>query len=437
MENGIYASLDIGTTSIKVIIAEVSNGQMNVIGVGSEKSQGLNRGLIVNIDETVEAVQQAVRQAEEKTELAVSELIVGVPASGVEIKPCHGVATIKEDRQEITGRDVEEVVEQSLKRAISSEEELLSVMVEEFIVDGFDGIKDPRGMVGSTLELYATMLSSPKTILHNIRKVVEKAGYQIQDFILQPQAMAQLILKEDEREFGVVQIDMGGGQTTVSAIHDHQVKFAHFEQEGGEYVTKDISIVLNTSINNAEKLKRDVGFAYADKANNERSIQVDVVGQREPLSIEEEYIAEIIEARIAQIFDKIKVELNRIGALELPGGIRLTGGASAIPGVQQLAEDLFNVQVELYIPDFMGVRYPSFTNAISLAYYEANLNDVQRLINQATLNRRGISTEKTNTSAVSQKTVEPVNEIAPKESNEEQTESIGDKIKKFFSTFFD
>lgn len=440
MENGVYASLDIGTTSIKVIVAEVLNGQMNVIGVGSEKSKGLNRGMVVDIDETVTAIQKAVQQAEDKSGLAISQLIVGVPASGLEIDSCHGVVAVKEDNQEITDEDVEQVVAQSLERAVPPERELLSVMVEEFVVDGFDGIKDPRGMVGARLELYGTLLSSPKTILHNIRKVVEKAGFMIQDFILQPQAMAQLALKDDEREFGVVQVDMGGGQTTVSAIHDHQVKFAHFEQEGGEYVTKDISIVLNTSLQNAEKLKRDIGYAYADKVNDERAILVDVVGQKEPVSVKEEYIAEIIEARIAQIFEKVKVELNRIGALELPGGIRLTGGAAAIPGIQELAEDIFNVQVELYIPDFMGVRYPSFTNAIGLAYYEAELNGIQRLINQATLHTRGFTQQSkapVKESAVVNPTQDSPVEGDKQEEGPRVTETIGEKIKGFISTFFD
>jgi cell division protein FtsA len=441
MENGVYTSLDIGTTSIKVIVAEVLNGQMNVIGVGSEKSKGLNRGMIVDIDETVTAIQQAVRQAEEKSGLAISQLIVGVPASGLDIEPCHGVVAVKNENQEITDEDVRQVAAQSLERAVPPEKEIVSVMVEEFVVDGFDGIKDPRGMVGVRLELYGTLLSTPKTILHNIRTCVEKAGFDIQDLVLQPQAIAQLALNEDERSFGTVQIDMGGGQTTVSAIHDDQVKFAHIEQEGGEYVSKDISIVLNTSIQNAEKLKRDVGYSFAEHVNEERTIQVDVVGQKEPISVKEEYIAEIIEARNAQIFEKIKAQLNQIRALELPGGIKLTGGAAAIPGIQELAEDIFEVQVELYIPDFMGVRYPSFTNAIGLAYYEAELNGVQRSINYAMLHTKGIGQQITKASEPKATKANVPNESGKKVERPKEdtnpTESVGEKVKRFFSTFFD
>lgn len=440
MKNGVYTSLDIGTTSIKVIVAEVLNGQMNVIGVGSEKSKGLNKGMIVDIDETVHAIKQAVQQAEEKSGMSIQHLIVGVPANGLEVEPCHGVIAVKDDSQEISDTDVEKIIGQVLAKTVPPERELLSVMLEEFVVDGFDGIKDPRGMVGVRLEIYGTLLSTPKTILHNIRKCVESAGYSIQDWVLQPQAMSQLALSQDEREFGIVQLDIGGGQTTVSAIHEEQVKFVHVEQEGGQYVTKDISIVLNTSMQNAEKLKRDVGYAVADKVNEEQSIQVNVVGQKDPITVKEMYIAEIIEARLAQIFEKIKIELDRIGALQLPGGIKLTGGSAAIPGIQDLAEKIFNVQVDLYIPNFMGVRYPSFTNAIALVYHESKLNDIQALINQATLKMRGIEAQNApqntaDSSQISQKS--QADEHSSQSKNVKSSKTIGEKLKGFFSTFFD
>lgn len=442
MENGVYTSLDIGTTSIKIVVTEVIDGQLNIIGVGSEESKGLKRGMIVNIDETVHAIKNAVEQAEEKAGISINSLIVGVSANDVSIEPCHGVISMQEDNQEIGDSEVYQVVEQAVANIIPPERDLLSVMLEEFIVDGFDEIKDPRGMVGKRVEMYGTVLSVPKTILHNIKKCVESSGYAIQSLVLQPQAMAQLALTEDERNFGIVQIDMGGGQTTVSAIHDEQVKFASVNQEGGSFVSKDISIVLNTSKNNADRLKREVGAVGGDEG---RSVPVDIVGQSEPVSVEESYIGEIIEARLSQIFEQIKEQLDEIQALGLPGGIVITGGNSSIPGVQRLAEEIFEVRVQNYIPDMMGVRSPAFTVAIGLVKYESNLNDIQRLINQSILNEMGIQSVEPQSIRQERPSPSPSPSYnnhmdTSEEFYEEESEprpSFGDRIKDFFNNFFE
>lgn len=442
MENGVYTSLDIGTTSIKIVVTEVIDGQLNIIGVGSEESKGLKRGMIVNIDETVHAIKNAVKQAEEKAGISINSLIVGVSANDVSIEPCHGVISMQEDNQEIGDSEVYQVVEQAIANIIPPERDLLSVMLEEFIVDGFDEINDPRGMVGKRVEMYGTALSVPKTILHNIKKCVESSGYAIQSLVLQPQAMAQLALTEDERNFGIVQIDMGGGQTTVSAIHDEQVKFASVIQEGGSFVSKDISIVLNTSKKNADRLKREVGAVGGDEG---RSVQVDIVGQSEPVRVEESYIGEIIEARLSQIFEQIKEQLDEIQALDLPGGIVITGGNSSIPGIQRLAEEIFEVRVQNYIPDMMGVRSPAFTVAIGLVKYESNLNDIQRLINQSILNEMGIQSVEPQSIRQERRSPSPspsYNDHADtsEEVYEEESEprpSFGDRIKDFFNNFFE
>lgn len=439
MENGVYASLDIGTTSIKVIVAEVLNNQMNVIGVGSERSKGLNKGMIVDIEETSNAIAVAVQQAEEKSGIDIEELIVGIPAQGVQITPCNGYVQIEQSHQEINDLDVEKVIRETCLKAIPSDKEVISVMIEEFLVDGFDEIKDPRGMVGERLEVYGTVLSVPKSIVHNIKKGVQQAGYRIKDLVVQPQAMAQLVLSEDESQFGAVQIDIGGGQTTASAIHDHQLKFVHVEQQGGDFVTKDISLVLNTSLQNAENLKREVGYAFSEHVAEDQFVHVDVVGQDEPVKVKESYISEIIEARIEQIFEILKKELDQIDALSLPGKVKLTGGAAAIPGIKELAEDIFEVQVDVYIPDFMGVRYPSFTNAISLVYYEGQLDGIQKLINQISLSEHEFSSDEAVHNYAKSINTQNSNQDDSSEDLTENTKgpSFIEKIKNFFSTFFE
>ena len=223
--------------------------------------------------------------------------------------------------------------------------------------------------------------------LHNVRKAVQRAGFGIKNIILQPHAMAQVSLSEDERNFGALLVDMGGGQTSIAVLHENQVKHAQVIPEGGEYVTKDISIVLNTSIKNAEKLKRDVGHAYYEEANPERSVSVEVVGQNDLVTFKEAYIAEVIEARLEQIFEQLKFSIDHVGAGKLPAGMVISGGAASLPGIERLAEDVFDLPVKIYVPDFMSVRYPAFTNAIGLVVAETNLSDIDRLINQTVLGK--------------------------------------------------
>ncbi|OJF96514.1 cell division protein FtsA [Alkalibacterium sp. 20] len=436
MRNGVYTSLDIGTTSIKVIVSEVLNGQMNVTGVGSERTNGISKGLIIDIDETAHSIKKAVEQAEEKAGVTIESLIVGVPALNIEINPFHVSVDVSSANQEVNDSVIEKMVKQIRERKVSSDQTLLSVMIEEFIVDGFDGIKDPRKMVGNQVELYGTAMTVSKTVLHNIKKSVNNAGYAIDDVLFQPKAMSELIMSEDERRFGTIQIDLGGGQTTVSAIHDQQVKFSSIIKEGGSNITKDISVVLNTSLKNAEKIKKEVGYAFIDDEAlaNDQSITIDVVGQDNTIQVKESYIAEIIEARMAQIFEQVKTELDGIGALELPGGIILTGGTSAIPKIEELAEEIFNVHVKKYVPDFMGVRYPSFTNAISLVFYKANMDDIHEVMNRYVL----FDGETPLTQLVKQQDAKPVN-TNEKQLNEntENNETIIDKIKNFLTHFFD
>lgn len=436
LKNGVYTSLDIGTTSIKVIVSEVLNGQMNVIGVGSERTNGISKGLIIDIDETAQSIRKAVEQAEEKAGITIGSLIVGVPALNIEINPFHVSVDVSSANQEVNNSVLEKMVKQVRERKVSSDQTLLSVMIEEFIVDGFDGIKDPRKMVGNQVELYGSAMTVSKTVLHNIKKSVNNAGYGIDDVLFQPKAMSELIMTEDERRFGTIQIDLGGGQSTFSAIHDQQVKFSSMIKEGGSNITKDISVVLNTSLKNAEKIKREVGFAFIDddSMKNDQSISIDVVGQDNTIQVKESYIAEIIEARMAQIFEQIKVELDAIGALELPGGIILTGGTSAIPKIEELAEDVFNVHVKKYVPDFMGVRYPSFTNAISLVYYKANMDDIHEIMNQFVLLDGAAPVPE-----VPKQQETKVNRTNEKQVNDTgaSNESVLDKIRNFLTHFFD
>ncbi len=375
-KQGSFVSLDIGTTSIKVVVAEYYNNQLNVIGVGNEVSKGLNRGVIVDIDETVASIKKAVEQAEKKSGTKIQQVVVGIPGNQISIEPCHGMYAVASENKEITDRDVQNVFEAARVRSLPPEREIISVIPEEFIVDGFDGIRDPRGMIGVRLELYASMITGPKTIIHNIKRCVERAGLVIQDMVVQPIAVSSIAMNRGERDFGTILIDMGGGQTTASVMHDNQLKFVYVDPEGGSLVTKDISIILNTTMENAEYIKREYGYAIPEDASDDEFFPVPVIGKEEPVKVDEKYLSEIIEARVVQIFNTIKKALDQVEARELPGGIVLTGGGSAIPGVLELAEEIFEVNVKHYVPEEMGMRNPIFATSLGLITYMGEQDEI-------------------------------------------------------------
>lgn len=381
----IFVSLDIGTTSIKVVVAEYINGKLNIIGVGNEKSHGLSRGVIVDIDETVYSIQQAIEQAERKANVKINEVIVGVPSNQIMIEECHGMIAVSGENREITSVDVDNVISAAKVRSVPPERDIISIIPEEFIVDGFNGIRDPRGMIGVRLELYARLITGPRTIIHNIKRCVQKAGLTINNLVVQPQAIASVSLSRDEREFGTVVIDMGGGQTSASIIYDNQLKYSVVDQEGGDFVTKDISIILNTSLESAERIKREYGFAVASQTSEDEYFPVETVGKKEPVRVDEHYLAEIIEARLTQIFETLYEALNRVDGLDLPGGFVLTGGAVSLPGILDLAKRYFGGMVRIYVPEEMGMRNPIYTTSLGMIDYVANLDDIHRIA-QSTIN---------------------------------------------------
>lgn len=442
MDNsGMYVGLDIGTTSIKVIVAENVKGQMNVIGVGNERSNGVSRGVIVDIDKAAEAIQRAVRQAEEKASIEIHDVIVGIPANMLKIEPCSGMIAIDDQSREITGRDVRSVATAALIQSLPPEREVVDILADEFVVDGFDGIKDPRGMVGVRLELHGTLFTGPKTIMHNTRKAVEQAGLHLRGTVINPMAQGMMVMNDGEQDFGTVLIDLGGGQATAAVIHDHQLKYVDVDQEGGQFITKDISVVLNTSLDSAEKLKRDYVYADSTQASDEDEFPVDVVGQSQPTPISEKYLAEIIEARLDQIFKRLRANLDKVQALELPGGIVLTGGVAALPGITDLATDEFNTNVRVYVPDQMGLRHPSFTLALALVNYYGGLSEIDLLIKSALTGSTQLADETDEIRQREQVAEDAANEAAQvtqgKSAKPKQKKNRTEGIKKFFSDFFD
>lgn len=438
-KTGMYVGLDIGTTSVKLVVAEYIEGQMNIIGVGNAKSDGLNRGIVVDIDQTVQAIQRAVRQAEEKAGIQIKSVNVGLPANLLEVESCQGMIAVSSESKEITDEDVRNVASAALVRSTPPERQIVAILPQDFTVDGFEGIKDPRGMLGVRMEMFGVVYTGPKTIIHNIRKCVEKAGLGINELVITPLALTETILTDGEKDFGTIVIDMGGGQTTTSVIHDKQLKFTHVNQEGGEFITKDISIVLNTSFNNAEALKINYGDAYPERTSANEEFPVDVIGKSEPVRVDERYLSEIIEARVEQILRKSKEVLDEIDAFELPGGVVLTGGAASMPGIVDLAQEIFEANVKLYVPNHMGLRNPVFANVISIVEYSAQLNDIYHIAKYAI---PGEKSKPAQSVAVQQEVRYDTYAEQPQEEYEEfnereSGEKVTGKIKDFFSNIFD
>ena len=376
----VYVGLDIGTTAIRVIVGEAVNGQLNVIGVGSERSQGLKDGVIVDIDKVVTATRTAVQQAQTKSNLKFDQVVVGVPAKDLLIQPTHGMIIVAEQPKEISEVEVFNVATASLSHSIPAEREVVAITPEQFIVDGQGGVTDPRGMSATRVELDAFVYSVPRIVINNIRKVLQKVGLRLKHFVLNPLALAQLALNDGEQDFGTVLIDMGGAQSTAYAIHDHQLKYVAVDDEGGLNLTKDVSVVLNTSLSNAEKIKRDYGMADPDQTTPGEKFPVEVVGKEEPVLVEETYLSEILEARFEQIFDRLQHDLAKVDALALPGGVVLTGGVAETVGLVPLAERLLDVTVRLYSPQEMGLRNAGFATGLGLIAYANNLSEIELLV---------------------------------------------------------
>lgn len=380
--DGFFTGLDIGTNSIKVLVAELRNGELNVIGVSNAKSKGVKDGIIVDIEAAATAIKSAISQAEEKAGISIKSVNVGLPGNLLQVEPTQGMIPVTSDTKEITDQDVENVIKSALTKSMTPDREVITFIPEEFIVDGFQGIRDPRGMMGVRLEMRGLLYTGPRTILHNLRKTVERSGVQVENIIISPLALVRSVLNEGEREFGATVIDMGAGQTTVATIRNQELQFTNILQEGGDYVTKDISKVLKTSQKLAEGLKLNYGEAYPSLASNE-TFQVEVIGEVEPVEVTESYLAEIISARIKHIFEQIKQELERRHLLDLPGGIVLIGGNAILPGIVELAQEVFGVGVKLYVPNQVGIRNPAFAHVISLSEFAGQLTEVNLLAQRA------------------------------------------------------
>ncbi|WP_173916558.1 cell division protein FtsA [Halobacillus sp. Marseille-Q1614] len=368
-ENEILVSLDIGTSRIKVIIGEIMNDSLNIIGVGSAKSNGMKKGAIIDIDQTVQSIKSAVEQAERMVDMKIERVVVGVNGNHIQLQPCHGVVAVSSDTREIGNEDIARVIDAAQVVSVPPEREIVDVIPQQFVVDGQDEITDPRGMIGVRLEMEGTIITCAKTVLHNTLKCVERAGLEVLDVCLQPLAAGTVSLSHDETNLGVALIDIGGGSTTVSVFEDGHLTGTSLLPYGGDNITKDLSIGLRTSTEEAENIKVEYGYAFFDDADENETFEVKIIGSNREQTFNQLQISDMIEARLEEIFVFAAKELQRMGVRELPGGFVLTGGAMNMPGVLELAQDIFHSNVRIAIPDYIGVREPQFTSGVGILQF--------------------------------------------------------------------
>ncbi|MBD3399120.1 MAG: cell division protein FtsA [Candidatus Coatesbacteria bacterium] len=373
----VVVGLDIGTTKICAIIAEVTDGAPEIIGVGTAPAQGLRRGVVVHIEDCVKSISEAVSKAELMADVEVGAIFAGVAGGHIKSFNSRGVIAVSSSDHEIREHDVKRVIDAAQAIAIPLDREVIHVLPQEYIVDDQDGIKNPVGMSGVRLESEVHIVTGAVTSVQNIVKSVERAGLKVADIVLEPLASSRAVLTEDEEELGVALVDIGGGTTDIAMIIDGALRFSSIIALGGNNVTNDVSIGLRTPTKQAEVLKCAHGSASYDLVGAEEMIEVPSVGGRPPRLVSRNQLVDIIEPRMAEIFELVKGEIVKSKFADaFRAGYVLTGGASKLPGACDLAERVFGAPVRLAKPQPMGglfdsVDDPAYSTGVGLVLYAA------------------------------------------------------------------
>lgn len=376
MDGEIVVGLDIGTTKIcAVVAAEDDLEGINILGVGIAESDGLNRGVVVNIDKTVAAIQEAVEKAERAAGVTVHNVIVGIAGDHVQSFQSRGVITTHRDGV-ITQQDVQRLLEDTTHVAMPADREILHVLPQEYIVDGQDGVVDPVGMSGVRLEANVHIVTGLVSAARNIYRCVEKAGYNVSDIVLEPLASSYSVLHSDEKEVGVALIDIGGGTTDIAVFEDNTIRHTGVIAVAGNKVTDDIRKGLGLMKDQAEQLKHQFGVALVDVSQPDEMITIPGIGGRTEKSISRSALSQIIQPRLEEILEIAGIEIKRSGyARHLGTGVVITGGGSLIPGTAQLAAEVLGVEARVGTPTGLGggmvqeVSDPKYATAVGLVLY--------------------------------------------------------------------
>ncbi|PWV95470.1 cell division protein FtsA [Paenibacillus cellulosilyticus] len=396
----IIVSLDIGTSKVRAIIGEVTNGAINIIGVGSADSEGIRKGAIVDIDQTVRSIRNAIDHAERMVGIQISEVCIGIQGTHIALQTNHGVVAVSNEDREIGEEDIERVMQAARVVALPPEREIIGVVPKQFLVDGLEGISDPRGMIGVRLEVEATIITGTKTSLHNLIRCVEKADLHIAERVLMSLASGSMSLTKDEKTMGTVLVDIGAGSTTVSIFEGGGLVATSTLPVGGEHVTNDISYGLRTHTEQAEKFKLKYGCSLITDAAEDQKFKVMRMGSNVEKEFTQVDLANIIEPRMQEIFHLVRQEVRRLGYGDKVNGYVLTGGTVSMPGTLNLAQQELESSVRIAVPDFIGVRDPAFNNGVGMLQYvvkNARVNSVSVSAKKSAV-RKTVTTSSVSTS---------------------------------------
>jgi cell division protein FtsA len=367
----LIVGLDIGTSKIVALVAEVSaEGRLNVIGIGSQESKGLKKGVVVNIEETVGAISRVVQEVELMADCKVKDVYTGIAGSHIRSFNSNGMVAIKD--KEVTTMDLDRVIETARAMPIPADQEILHILTQEFIIDDQDSIREPIGMSGFRLEVKVHIVTGAVSAAQNIVKCVRRCGIEVNDLVLQPLASSYAVLSEDEKDLGVCLVDIGGGTTDIAVWTQGAIRHTSVIPIAGDQITNDIAMALRTPTREAEDIKIRYGCALSQLADPEDVLDVAGVDDRPSRKLSRRALSDVIQPRVEELYELIQAELRRAGFEEvLSSGIVLTGGTSVMPGMIELGEEIFHMPVRLGVPKYSGaladvVQSPRFATAYGL-----------------------------------------------------------------------
>ncbi|CAG0948740.1 Cell division protein FtsA [Burkholderiales bacterium] len=367
----LVVGLDIGTSKIVAIVAEIGpEGELNVIGLGTQPSRGLKRGVVVNIEATMASIQRVLEEAELMADCRIGAVTTGIAGSHIRSLNSSGMVAIKEG--EVVQADIDRVIETAKAIAIPNDQQILHILPQEFIIDGQDDVREPLGMSGVRLEVKVHIVTGAVSAVENIAKCVRRCGIELTDIVLQPLASAAAVLNDDEKELGVCLMDIGGGTTDIAVFADGAIRHTSVIPIAGDQVTNDIAMTLRTPTKEAEELKIRHGCALRQLADANDIVEVPGVGERAPRKLSRPMLAEVIEPRIEELYTLVQSELRRSGFEELlSSGIVITGGTSMLQGMAELGEEVFHLPCRVGAPSYLGgladvVRSPRYSTAMGL-----------------------------------------------------------------------
>ena len=375
-EKRMIVGLDIGTSKVVAVVGEVDGeGTIEVVGIGSHPSRGMKKGVVVDIESTVNAIQRAVEEAELMAGCQIHSVYVGIAGSHIRSMNSHGIVAIREG--EVVPADVERVLDAAQAVAIPADQKVLHVLPQEYVIDNQGGIKEPLGMSGVRLEAKVHLVTCAVNAAQNIEKCIHRCGLEVDGIILEQLASSFSVVTPDERDLGVCLVDIGGGTSDIAIFTDGAIRHTRVIPIAGDQVTSDIAMALRTPTQHAEEIKIRYACALAQLAGAEETIKVPSVGDRPPRDLSRQSLAEVVEPRYDELFTLILAEIRRSGFEELiPAGVLLTGGTSKMEGAVELAEEIFHMPVRLGAPQYAKglndiIRNPIYATAVGLLIYGA------------------------------------------------------------------